>query len=180
MASKPFFDLIKKRKSVRKFKDRKMKDSDINKIIDAARLAPSGMNRQPWEFIVITDKRQKTKIKYVYDMARDALGFYQQDTSFVANGTIIVACCEKKVMTAEISTALAIENILLAATALNLGSVVMTAPIGYRPAKNKIIKILKIPIKYEPLALIIIGYSDEKPNPKPKRKLNEIIHFEKW
>ncbi len=51
-----YLELIKTRRSIRKFKDEKVSEEDIKKIIDAARYAPSGMNSQPWEYIVIRDK----------------------------------------------------------------------------------------------------------------------------
>ena len=62
MSYNSFLELVKKRRSVRRFKPDPVPDEDIEKIIDAARWAPSGFNTQPWEFVVVREKELKDKI----------------------------------------------------------------------------------------------------------------------
>ena len=169
---KGFFDIVKKRRSVRKFKDKAVPASSINKILDAARWAPSGLNLQPWRFIVVKNKKIKKQVTAIYASARKKLGLYKQDTSFVENPTLIFVLSDKKIPYATPSVFLAIENMVLAATALDLGSVVMTAICA---EENKLRKLLKVPNKYKIEALVPIGYAAEKPKPKPRKSLKEII-----
>lgn len=58
----PVIEAIRDRRSIRKYKADKIKDEDILQIIEAARLAPSGSNTQPWKFIIIKDEATKKKI----------------------------------------------------------------------------------------------------------------------
>lgn len=169
---KAFFDIVKKRRSIRAFEDKQVPSDLINKIIDAARWAPSGLNLQPWRFIVVKDRKIKKQVTAIYASARKKLGLYKQDTSFVENPALIFVLSDKKVPYATLSVFLAIENIVLAATALNLGSVVMTAICA---EENKLRKLLKVPSKYKIEALVPVGYSAEKPKPKPRKSLKEII-----
>ena len=69
------FELVTKRRSVRKFKPDMVSDELINKILDVARQAPSGANHQPWEFIVIKDKALKDQI---VSIVQDGLRWNQQ------------------------------------------------------------------------------------------------------
>lgn len=162
--------MFKERRSIRKFKDKNIPGKAINKLIDAARWAPSGLNLQPWKFLIVEDKKTKQKVRKIYDSARKKLNLYEQDTSFVENATLIFALSEKAPYATQ-SIFMAIENILLAATSLNLGSIVMTA---ICKEENKLKKLLKIPNKYKIEALIPVGYSDENPKPKPRKSIKQI------
>lgn len=173
-----FFTIIKKRRSIRRFKQKEVPDKTINKILKAASLAPSGLNQQPWDFIVVKNPALKKEIRNVYDDSRKKLGLYEQDTSFVENACQIFVCGNKTKITPIISCSLAIENMLLAATALGLGSIVTTSIIGVRENFKKLKKLLKIPNKYIIVALVLIGFSDETPKAKPRRKLKEIKHVD--
>ena len=150
------------------------------KILDAGRKAPSAMNQQPWEFIIVKDKKLKKKIREIYNDARDKKGFYQQDTSFVEKGTQIFILSDKTKHRHIISASLAIENILLATTALGLGSIVMTALLSFEEHIKEIRKLLKVPDKFDIIALVVIGYKDEEPIAKEKRKLKDIVHYDKF
>jgi len=175
-----FFECIEKRISARKFKDKDIPEDILMKILDSGRKAPSAMNQQPWEFIIVKDKKLRKKIKIIYNDARDKKGFYQQDTSFVEKGTQIFVLAEKKKSKHVISASLAIENILLAATALGLGSVVMTALLSLEEHVKEIRKLLKVPEQFDIIALVVIGYKDEEPIAKDKRKLKDMVHYDKF
>lgn len=173
-----FFDIIKKRRTIRRYKDKQVSKEIIIKIVDSARYAPSALNQQPWEFVIVEDLEKKKKIRKIYDEARHKLKLYGQDTSFVENATHIFVCADSKKVMAEMSVSLAMQNILLAATALNLGSTIMTAPVMLDESIKEIRDLLKIPENYKILALILIGYKDEEPMPREKRGLDDVLHFE--
>lgn len=173
---KDFFDVLRERRSIRKFKDKEVPIEIINKIVDSARYAPSGMNKQPWEFIVIIDKDKKKQIREIYENARKEQGLYEQDCSFVEKATIIIVCNNTSLTNNLISTSLAIENMLLASTALNLGSIIMTAPLSRTKDIFKIRALCKIPLNLELAAIVLIGYADEKPVMKERKSLKDILH----
>ncbi len=75
-------EAIEKRRSIRKFKSDPVPDEYINELLDAARLAPSGCNAQPWRFRIVKDKEQKLQL---------ANAAYQQ--MFIANAPVVIVCC---------------------------------------------------------------------------------------
>ncbi len=172
------FEAIEKRKSIRRLKNKAVSRKDIEKIIEAACLAPSAMNQQPWKFVVIEDAEKKKKIRSAYNECRKALGVYEQDTEFVENGTLVAVFMEPEKHRPVFSTALAVENLLLAATALGYGSIVMTAPVSHEPSNELICRLCKKPDGLELAALLIIGYSDEDPERKERREIKEVLFFE--
>jgi len=178
--AKDFFLVVKERRSIRKYKDKEVSKELIEKIIDAARWAPSGLNLQPWEFVVVTDKSKKKKIRQIYADARKGLKLYEQDTVFVENAVNIFVLSDKTKLAAMPSTWLAIENILLAAAALGLGSIVMTAPVALEKHKSELRKLLNIPENFDIVAHVLVGYKDEEPEPKPRRDIKSIVHYERF
>ena len=175
---KNFFEVVKERRAIRKFKQKDAPTEQIERIIDSARYAPSALNQQPWEFIVVTNPEKKKKVREIYDAARAKLNLYRQDTSFVENATQIFVCADKEKVQPLLSSALAIENMLLAATALSLGSIVMTAPVSSDESVKEIRALLNVPEKFGIIALVLIGYKDEEPQINEKRALKEILHYE--
>jgi nitroreductase len=175
-----FFEVIKKRRTVRSYKKKKVPFSLIKKIISAGVRAPSAMNSQPWHFIVIEDQSIKARIRKIYEESRKELNYYPQDTGFVENSTLIVVCSESRELAKEYSCVMAAENLLLAATALNLGSGTIIAPLQTKKGEKKIRKLLKIPSKCVPLLIITIGYTKTKPKKKEIKEISKIVHLNKW
>lgn len=120
-----FFEVVEKRRSIRKFKPNKIAEEDLKKILEAGRLAPSGGNRQPWYFIVMQDSERKK-----------ALSIAANNQSFIADANVlIVALSVPSAQTTKLPYKLsstriphkqdpmiAIEHMVLAATALGYGS----------------------------------------------------------
>lgn len=176
-----FEEVIKKRRSIRKYQDKEVPNELVEKIIGAGRTAPSGMNQQPWHFIVVKDKKVKKKFRELYDKAREERGAYKQDTSFVEKATIIFVLDKKEENCAPVlSTALAVENMLLEATNLGLGSLIMTAPLWRKKNIDEYRKALNVPENYEFHCVVLIGYADEEPKPKEKKSLKEIMGYERF
>jgi nitroreductase len=168
------FEIFKLRRSIRAFTEEDVSDEQIEKILEAARWAPSAGNIQPWEFIVV----RRPDIKR--DLARAAL-----NQTFIEEAPVVIVACADEVRSGRIygnrgvnlyciqDTAAAIENMLLAACALGLGACWVGA-FNEEAARQ----ILRIPRGVRPVAMIPIGYPAEKPSPPRKRLLKEIVHYE--
>jgi len=170
------FEAIRNRRSIREYTRRDVSKDLIEKIIDAARMAPSAGNTQPWEFIVIRDPQTKLKI------AEAALG-----QEFIETAPVVIIVCANLPRSANRygsrgeklyclqDTAAAVENLHLAAHALGLGTVWVGA---FDEAAVE--EIFQLPPEVRPIAIIPVGYPAEKPSPPPKRDLQKIIHYEKF
>ena len=166
-------DVIMTRTSIRAFTGEPVSKDMLETILKAGMAAPTGMNAQPWRFVVITDQ---DKIKEIFGS-----GFRSE--MYTTAGAVIVVCGEAETdgrpnMFWYEDCSAATENILLAAHALGLGAV-WTA--GY-PAMDRVTPVseaLGIPSNVLPLCVVPLGYPAENPDPKDKWK-PENIHWEKW
>lgn len=168
------FEVIKLRRSVRSFTKEDVSNEQIEKILEAARWAPSAGNLQPWEFIIV----RKPEIKK--EIARAAL-----NQTFIEEAPVVIVVCANEVRSGSIyggrgvnlyciqDTAAATENMLLAACALGLGACWVGAF-----NEEEIRRILKIPRGIRPVAIIPIGHPAERPSPPRRRSLKEIVHYE--
>ena len=164
-----FLDIIHKRRSIRNFTDKKISEEDINKILSAGMVAPSAMNKQPWRFILIEDdklKKEITKISTYAQMALQAplsiLVCADTDVSFLDYWKIDCSAC--------------IQNMLLSACALNIGSF-WTGLNGDMPEKYS--KLFNLPKNIVPHSLIVFGYSNT-PFEKRDNFDESKIHMNKW
>jgi len=175
-----FFAVVKGRRAVRKFKKKEVPLKLIEKIIEAGTWAPSAVNTQPWEFILARNKELKRKVRAIYDEASSTSGLYKQETEFIENATLLIILSYSEKILHLFSTSAAVENILLAATASGLGSVWVCRPLRVEKTLNELRVLFNIPSKYEVVGIIALGYPDEKPKPKERKPLKEILHFEKF
>lgn len=168
------FEAIKGRRSVRSYASREVSDETVEKLIDAARWAPSAGNVQPWEFIIVRSLDIKRKL------AAAAL-----NQRFIEEASVVIVVCADEQRSARAygsrgaslyciqDTAAAIQNIHLAAYALGLGTCWVGA---FR--EDQASQALRLPPYIRPVAIIPVGYPAEKPQPRPRRSLKEIIHRE--
>lgn len=160
------------RRSVRKFTEEAVSDSDIHVLLKSAMLAPSAKNQQPWHFIVVKEKAM-----------RDKLAAASPYTGMAAHAPLVVVICgdtanEKAPGFWVQDCSAAAENLLLAARALNLGSVWC----GIYPEKERmqaLATILGLPDKVLPLNMICIGHT-EMQFKEADRFNPERVHHEKW
>ncbi len=166
--------VIKNRKSVRHFTGESVSKDDLKKILESAMCAPTAVNKQPWSFVVVTDRK-------VLDALADSLPY----AKMLANaGAAIIICAipekafEESTEFAIIDCSLAGENILLTVESLGLGAVWTAA---YPDAKrmSTVRNVLGIPENVIPLNVIPIGHPTGEDKPKDKFK-EENIHWEKW
>ena len=170
--SQAVLDNIFTRKSVRSYTDREVTPEQIECMLRAAMAAPSGMNLQPWRFVVVTEKVTKEKL---------AVGF----NKMIAKAPVAIVVCGKTTgklggtnhnWTAD--CAAATENLLLAAESLGLGAV-WTACYPYEDRMRPAIESLGLPEDITPYCIIPVGYPAGNDKPKDKWK-PENIHYEKW
>jgi len=158
-------EVIKKRRSIRRYKPTPVPEDILTKILEAARLAPSAGNRQPWHFIVVRDDEKKKQLG-ISEWAAEA-------------PIVIVGCVDTKIRpepTCIVDLSIAFEHIVLAATNFGLG----TCWIGRLNADDTIKKALGIPEHIKVVAVTPLGYPDETPGPKDRRSLSEIVHYDKF
>ena len=161
------FDAIRTRRSIRKYKSEPIPDEKLRNILEAARLAPSAGNRQPWRFIVIQNIDRKKALAKVVN----------NQTFLIDASAIIVAIGDPEVSARwyEKDPMIALEHIVLAATALDYG----TCWIGAFD-EDAIKHLLKIPANVKVIALLPIGIPDETPAPRPRKEFSEIFFKEEW
>lgn len=161
-------EVLKTRRSVRRFKDVPVEREKIEEIIDCARLAPSAVNLQPWEFVVVTDARKREEIARFTDYGK-----------FIREAPVLIAVfCKDTKYYLEDGCA-ATENILLAAWALGLGSCWVAG--DKKPYAEQVRKALQVPEGYRLVSLIALGYPEAVPSGLSlKRNLKEVLHWEKF
>ncbi|MBI2830441.1 MAG: nitroreductase family protein [Chloroflexi bacterium] len=179
-------ELVKKRRSIRKFRSEPIPDEYIDKIIEAARWAPSGANSQPWEFIVVRKQELRDEIagllkKQTHSDHRldveDApvyiflCGDLRARELYPSRGTI------RADFTLYSSLASAFLYMHLAATSLGLASqwVSATAGLALQPKVKELLKMPEELVIYDMLAL---GYPAEEPQPRSVRVIKEMVHLD--
>ncbi len=159
-------EIISKRRSIRKYKKELPRDSDIEKILEAARWAPSGLNNQPWKFSVIKDKNKK-----------DGLAKFTKYGSVIKIAPLAIMVCldltasyhrEKDLM----AIGACIQNMLLETQSLGLGACWL-GEIWNK--KEEVAQYLKLDKNLELVAVIAIGYPDEKIFKGSRRPLENLI-----
>ncbi len=172
------------RRSIRKYLDRPVDDEKVMRLLESARLAPSGNNSQPWHFIVIRDEAIRRRIAET-----------SHDQEWMRSAPLFIACVAdirsrigpaveiildeespqndlKKIIR---DTAIAAEHIVLQAVNEGLG----TCWVGWY-TQNEIRPILGLAADKYAVAILTVGYADEEPRPRPRKALKEMIHYDRW
>lgn len=160
-------EALKTRRSVRTFKSDPVPREIIEDIIDCARMAPTAMNMQPWEFVVVTDAEMRERIADITDYGK-----------FIAEAPVCIAVFCKDVKYYLEDGSAATENILIAARAHGLGSCWVAG--DKKPYASDIAKMLNVPGNYKLISLIAIGYPAQEPKAISKRPLAEVLHWERF
>ncbi len=185
-----FYDKILERRTIRRFKQKPLSPDVLFKLVNAARLAPSGANKQPCEFIIVDDKRLGNSLfehlKWAGYIA--PAGNPQKSERPVAYIIVLVNINRKK-KGGEVDAAAAIQSLLLAAWEFGIGS----CWIGSVDRK-KVISLLHIPHHYHVDSVVALGYPEEHPVVEegmdsvkywkdedgvlhvPKRKIEDVLH----
>lgn len=186
------FEAIRNRRSIRHYKNEPVDDKTVNTVLEAAHWAPSWSNMQCWRFIVVRDPKIKSEIA-------DTLVKVKVDNEWVENAAassikqapvLIVLCAElgKAGFRADgtpvtdkggywfmFDVALAMENLVLAAHAMGLGTVI----IGGFDA-GKVTEILEVPAGFAVVTMTPLGFPDHKGQVSPRKELSEVLYKEKY
>jgi len=168
------FEAIRKRHSVRSYLPDEVSSEKMEKILEAARLAPSAGNIQPWHFIVVSSQQKRKKL---------SKGRYAK---FLAESPIVLVGCGNKKASPNwhtVDTAIAMQNIVLTATSEGLA----TCWIGSFN-ENQVKELLSIPERFRVIALLAVGYRREKLDMaskvlhflRRKKKLQKIVSTEEF
>jgi nitroreductase len=163
-------EVIKARRSVRDYEDKPVPEDKLLRVLEAARLAPSGGNGQPWKFIVVRDSKRRQQL------AKAASG-----QTFVAKAPVVIAAVatiperlqQCGVPAYAVDLAIAVDHMTLAAVDEGLG----TCWIGAF-SQEETRDILKVPAKYQIVALLPLGYSKQPEGAKTRKSLTEIVCYE--
>ncbi len=162
-------ELLKSRRSIRKYKDQPVEEEKIQKCLEAASWAPSASNKQPWEFLIVTDKQVRKKLSETHPYAK-----------FVAQSPVVFIPLTNPEVHQKYhmsDTALATLQYMIEAHSLGLGT--CWAGVIGSSIELEIRKLLGIPDHLNVLGLVATGYADEKPT-KTRKELDSLIHYEKY
>jgi nitroreductase len=174
-----FMDIIKGRRSIRRFQAKEIPEDDLNTILEAVRWAPSWANTQCWEVVAVKDPSIKQRLQEILSAANPA-------KKAVIEAPVVVVLCGRRGVSGCYSgrpetklgdwfmydVGLATQNLCLAAHALNLGTVIIGS-LGHDAAK----KILDVPEGYEVVALIPVGYPAREAKQSHRRQISEFVHY---
>jgi nitroreductase len=167
-----FQALIRTRRSIRGYRPDPVPGEMLQRILDAARVAPTAANRQPFQLIVVTDAEKRSRLKEVYD--RDW---------FWTAPAIIIGCVEPAKAwqradgfnAAEVDLAIVMDHLILAATDEGLG----TCWICHFD-EPRLKQILCIPDDVRVIALTPLGFPAAEPRPFQRRPLEDLVRRERW
>lgn len=175
---------IRSRRSTRKYKSTEVPTELVMDVLEGARLAPSGNNTQPWRFVVVRDPGRKKKFYVANHSQKWLLGVPLfivcvadlkariKDTKGVKIDETSPMVEVKKIIR---DTAIAADHLVLRAQELGLS----TCWLAWFEQKD-VRPIFGIPEDKYVVAVIAMGYGDENPRPRPRKKLNDMVFFEEW
>ena len=175
---------IKNRRSIRRYLDKPVDDEKIMRLLESARLAPSGDNTQPWHFIVIKSEEVRQKLVKV-----------SNNQKWMLTAPVFIVCVadirtrigdSMEMLLDENSpqlelkqiirdTSIAVEHIVLEANNLGLG----TCWVAWF-TQEEIRSVLNIPSDKYVVCLLTLGYASESPKERPRKKIEEMIYYENW
>ena len=177
------FEAIYNRRSIRRYEDKPVPDDMLNKVLDAARWAPSWANSQCTRYVVIKDLATKAKLAECVNKGNPA-------TEALKNAPIVIVACAvlkksgyyKDMEVTDrgdwfmFDVGIAMENLALAAQALGLG----TVHVGLIPDSKKVDEILGLPEEIVSVEMMPLGFPVGEAKAPPRKELAEIVFYEKY
>ncbi|NYT11243.1 MAG: nitroreductase [Methanomassiliicoccales archaeon] len=156
---------IKKRRSIRKYTKKPILEKDLRELLEVARLAPSGSNRQPWEIILVRDETRKKELVPLC-----------KDQKFIADcSVLLVGVDNPEQKWQRVDLAIAFDHIALAAVEKGLG----TCWIGAFD-REAVARYLKVPEGKVVTACLTLGYPAEDPEPRHRKEMEDLFHWEEY
>lgn len=166
------FEAIERRYSVRSYKPDPVEDEKLSRVLEAARQAPTANNQQPFRILVVHTRGREEELQRVY--GRRWLTQAPLLIGFVALPGEAWRRMDGKPY-GEVDAAIAMDHLVLAATALGLGTCWIAA---FDPAAAR--EVLALPDGVEPLAFTPLGFAADTLGPKKRKGLEEIVRRERW
>jgi len=167
-----FLELAKKRYSARAYKPDSVEDDKLQKVLEAARLAPTASNRQPFQLIVIHTTGREEELSRIYP------------NPWFVQAPIVICACGLPTESwrrrdgknyCDVDVTIATDHLTLAASDLGLGTCWIGAfdPVAAR-------EIMGLPEEVEPIAFTPLGYPDDQPKEKMRKSIDELVRYEHW
>ena len=166
------YEAINARRSVRAYQNKPVPEKTLNRILEAARLAPTARNRQDWKLVVVRDTATRKKL---IEAANNQQFVGEAPVVIAAIGLTPDAIMRCDIPTDPVDVAIVIDHITLAAVEEGLG----TCWIGSF-FQDKVREVLGISSSYKVVELLTLGYPADSPRPKSRKPLEEIICYEKF
>jgi nitroreductase len=196
MDPKNLLRIIQTRRSVRVYKKGHVSDEQLQLILEAARWAPSGANTQPWELVVTRDRKKMKRIRQIYDnewrerKREDPINYKGLKKDYVGDVSVIILICgdprtkqvylttrqpgdREKLFQASIANA--VQQMMLAAASMNLGTVWVSVREEVEPELRDL---FRVPESLRLLWIVPIGHARSWPAAKPRRKPDAFTHRE--
>lgn len=168
-----FFELIEQRYSVRAYKPDPVKEAALQKILEAAQLAPTAANRQPFRLMVIKTEGREEELGRIYGRG------------WFVDAPLVLCLCgigaEAWVRSSDgksyldVDAAIVMDHVILAAAALGLGTCWIGA---FDPDAAR--EVLNLPAGVEPIVFTPLGYPDAAPRPKRRKELGDLVKYDTW
>lgn len=167
-----FMELAQRRYSVRSYKPDPVEERKLQQVLEAARLAPTAANRQPLQFLVIRTAGREPELNRIYSRP----WFVQAPLVICACGIPAQAWVRQDGKNySDVDAAIAMDHLVLAATALGLGTCWVAA---FDPAAAR--QVLALPAGTEPVAFTPLGYAKDQPGSKKRKPINELVKQDYW
>jgi 5,6-dimethylbenzimidazole synthase len=198
MNTKSLLETIRKRRSVRVYKSGKVTDKQLETILEAARWAPSGANTQPWEFVATRDREKMKRCREIFynewkqRKLEDPVNYRGLTKYYVGDAAVLVLVCgDPRTMQVYLTTrrpgdreklfqasvASAVEQMMLAAASMGLGTVWVSVREEIEPELREL---FKVPQPIRLLWVVPIGHARFWPGAKPRRKTSDFTHYESY
>jgi nitroreductase len=204
------FKVIQDRRSIREYTAEPVSDEDLDKVLEAARLAPSGENAQPWRFIIVKDPETRKKLgalagggsgrrftaEFVTQKMQERFTSLQDEekkkaafakltsgqvSAFLADAPVdIVVCGKKDVWDMPFDTSAAIENMLLMVTSLGLGACWVIAPCIDIRDEERVKGLFGMPEGFKAISIITVGHPTRPHKPRPRLPIRDLVFREQW
>lgn len=167
-----FVELMQQRYSVRAYRSDPIEEGKLQQVLEAARLAPTAANRQPFRLLVIHTEGRQDELRRVYER------------EWFLQAPLIIGICTVPSEAwsrvdgknyADVDAAIAMDHLILAAANLGLGTCWIGA---FDPAAAR--QVLGLPKEVEPLAFTPLGYPADQPRPKQRKPLSDLVRPEHW
>ena len=167
-----FLELAKRRYSVRSYKPDPVEQEKLDRILEAARMAPTAANRQSFQLIVVHTANRQAELLRIYKK------------SWFVEAPIVICGCGAPAKNwvrkdgknyNDVDVAIVMDHVIMAATAVGLGTCWIAA---FDPIAAK--EVLALPEGVEPVAFTPLGYGADSPPPKKRKVLSEVVRYEKW